>query len=936
LGTTSPYAQLALGGGNLVLGAATAGGTPGDLFLPKLGTAAGTFLAVDATGKVISTSTPSASLAGTTGQVAYFSGTNTAVGTSTLSITTGSNVGIGTSTPWAGYKLAVNGGTLIHATTNYNLLLDSNGLSAQDDSGATAAMTITGGTATLQATADANVKSLVSGAVRLSTNAGEKLTITSGGNVGIASTTPTSAFSVGVDSYFGGNVGIGSSSPTAALSFTAGATTAAKGINFGDGTANLYRSAAGTIKTDGNLYIAGGTITALTPTIINTNGSTIFSNNNGAESFISSSGSAQSDVITTGGRAVLTLGSVVTWAPNSATNSALYTGLTVSPTVNAGASNVGGTFYGVRINPTFTSTTGLTATYLFGVASGNNDKFVINSTGLVGAGTTTPAGAQIVASNATLPQLLLTDTSLTNNQWGFRNAGGNLYIATTSPSTNATSTATAFTIASDGGLVAYNATGGSKGIGTINAQTVYANNVALTSDVRYKKDIQALDDSQGLSFIQSLAPVSYHWADATMGTDLNLGFIAQDVQKIAPELVSVGSDKDHTLALNYIGLISPAVKAIQELAVQTSDLSLATTSLASRFASLSASVNASLADIQLPHALTATVVTADSMTIAQGVSAGALTTQSVTASGTVSAARYVVPLTASVFSFGSTTISMHAPDEALANDGNVDLYKLAGYAVAGTDALAARTDLLATKLDDLTTRIAALEALHAATTTASTTDGTSTAEGALGLTITTIQDALKGLGIIIHKGYLALDSLVTHQLFLVKGEDGTSSTGSQVIPAGATTLNVTNPLVHPSSKIFLTFTSSVDGSWYLSKKQEGSFTITLAKPQPVDTEFDYFLLQTDPNAQVAAVDQANQPPAGASEAPTAPASVSQDGGPVVGLNGEAAIQLAQGAAWTDPGAHAVAADGTDLTSSITVAGSVDTNTAGLYTLTYNV
>lgn len=59
IGTTSPYAALSLGGGNLVIGAATTGGTPGDLFFPKLGTTAGAFLAVDGTGKVIATTSPS-------------------------------------------------------------------------------------------------------------------------------------------------------------------------------------------------------------------------------------------------------------------------------------------------------------------------------------------------------------------------------------------------------------------------------------------------------------------------------------------------------------------------------------------------------------------------------------------------------------------------------------------------------------------------------------------------------------------------------------------------------------------------------------------------------------------------------------------------------------------------------------------------------------
>lgn len=83
IGTTSPYSLLSIAG-NLVIGAPTAGGTLGDLFLPKLGTAAGAFLAVDPTGKVISTTTPSGgsgitAITGPTGL--SFSGTPTSVGT---------------------------------------------------------------------------------------------------------------------------------------------------------------------------------------------------------------------------------------------------------------------------------------------------------------------------------------------------------------------------------------------------------------------------------------------------------------------------------------------------------------------------------------------------------------------------------------------------------------------------------------------------------------------------------------------------------------------------------------------------------------------------------------------------------------------------------------------------------------------------------------
>lgn len=82
-------------------GKLTLANTANILVIPNLGTPAGTFLAADPSGNVIATTSPTggASLTGSTGQTAYFSGTNTAVGTSTIFITTGSRVGISTTTP---------------------------------------------------------------------------------------------------------------------------------------------------------------------------------------------------------------------------------------------------------------------------------------------------------------------------------------------------------------------------------------------------------------------------------------------------------------------------------------------------------------------------------------------------------------------------------------------------------------------------------------------------------------------------------------------------------------------------------------------------------------------------------------------------------------------------------------------------------------------
>lgn len=43
------------------------------------------------------------------------------------------------------------------------------------------------------------------------------------------------------------------------------------------------------------------------------------------------------------------------------------------------------------------------------------------------------------------------------------------------------------------------------------------------------------------------------------------GFIAQEVQPLFPALVVVGSDPSRTLSLNYVGMIAPLVKALQEM-----------------------------------------------------------------------------------------------------------------------------------------------------------------------------------------------------------------------------------------------------------------------------------------------------------------------------------------------------------------------------------
>jgi hypothetical protein len=51
--------------------------------------------------------------------------------------------------------------------------------------------------------------------------------------------------------------------------------------------------------------------------------------------------------------------------------------------------------------------------------------------------------------------------------------------------------------------------------------------------------------------------------DSTATVNEN-GFIAQELQKIMPELVSEGNDKDKLLSVNYTAIIPVLTKAIQE------------------------------------------------------------------------------------------------------------------------------------------------------------------------------------------------------------------------------------------------------------------------------------------------------------------------------------------------------------------------------------
>jgi hypothetical protein len=197
----------------------------------------------------------------------------------------------------------------------------------------------------------------------------------------------------------------------------------------------------------------------------------------------------------------------------------------------------------------------------------------------------------------------------------FTYTGGNVGIGTSTPTNGklevqttsgkavyAASTANAYTIWST------NSNSGGVGVYGINTNTSSAGALGYgsygvycptgscgggaawttSSDTRLKEQVKDLPNSWGLAAIGKLRPVTYHWRDAKRDRKEGeqVGFIAQDVKTVFPNLVLTdkGSSTTITLAggkkvtvqdpmsLKYELLVAPLVKAVQELKADNDNL----------------------------------------------------------------------------------------------------------------------------------------------------------------------------------------------------------------------------------------------------------------------------------------------------------------------------------------------------------------------------
>jgi len=247
---------------------------------------------------------------------------------------------------------------------------------------------------------------------------------------------------------------------------------------------------------------------------------------------------------------------------------------------------------------------------LFYTGNTSTERMRIDDSGNVGIGTTTPNSAGLGANGQTLQlstrTFIAADSSGDTRLGGLSgsnltafyqggtermqiNSGGAALVGTTSASNT---TGTGVKLFPEGyggastavGVVGASSTGTNSGFRMYStgasayrfyvdyAGTIFATSTSISaiSDASLKENVRDLD--KGLDTINALQPRRFDWKNGD-GNDI-MGFIAQEVEEVMPELVHEYkyNDEETKKGLKMGDMVPSMVKAIQELSAQVNEL----------------------------------------------------------------------------------------------------------------------------------------------------------------------------------------------------------------------------------------------------------------------------------------------------------------------------------------------------------------------------
>lgn len=205
----------------------------------------------------------------------------------------------------------------------------------------------------------------------------------------------------------------------------------------------------------------------------------------------------------------------------------------------------------------------------------------LQSTGEFGIGTVTPdrklevsgTGIQYARITSTGSSDVGIELKRVGSDWQMRNDTGDLVFA---QSNDDLATVTDVVRVGGGSFTPVNDNAIPLGQSIRRWTSVHAvNGVIQTSDANDKKEMLPL--SYGLEKIKSLRPISFQWKDAKIdNSSTHLGFVAQEVQQVLPEVVvdhdwkEVPENQEKTwektekIGMKYAEIIPVLVKAVQE------------------------------------------------------------------------------------------------------------------------------------------------------------------------------------------------------------------------------------------------------------------------------------------------------------------------------------------------------------------------------------